>query len=1140
MKKTFYLVCFVILTIIQSANAQLPQTFDPCTIEEDNKEIAEFFAPTIKQMAETSLPRSVEGRADLIVSPFYDNDDFSDNWDNLDQFPVEDLLPVVYYSVVWTEDHWIVTYLLYHARDYAPIVNLVNPSGLSDVCCRDNHESDMEGAIFIIGRTSEKVEGYGSTFHNEIYLRFGVENQIPTLFSDDRTHAVMVNLGGGCMDEILFPHALAPCDDCKNFVDNEHITYTHGASQTLSINENNDLLSGTGTYILEDIFGSSPNALVNFKDDENFFKENKFVVEGPDCQSVGSRANAPWGFTHISYSPEQLGYLTCATDIGGTVAVGASVLDFTVESDPLHLCRHAMTEVLYNPYEFENTILRSGEVLEVGDDFVDAVWESHPSATSFKLRYRKLNANDSWTYINNVSSTAYTFLGLYPDTEYEFEIRPTEDSCWGLSFERLTARTTCSMDFACDPCYEGSDIIISSDQDFILSEVGGSIIVQNNSTLTISHDVQFIASSRIEVRKGSRLIIDGATLTKCPYTDSWKGVQLERRTNNGFTTIPGGAIDMKNGAIIEFAEIGINTEEQVLVNGTNYPSGGGVVNMNRSEIRECGIGIKFGPPDFRVLSQYAIGELSRIENRSSFENCDHAIELNGSNGLRIQKSTFRENCGLAIEAWNSAFDLHDNTVLSEINSYAEYHNIHASTITDNTFINTQIFTESQGNMEQMLISGNEFLSSSIYNSGELWFDIQGNDFYDSEGFLDFNSTGEGLRNFVQGNAYYNTYQANRNAGINDMEYLRNCFQNTDLYDIYLFNNASIAVQQGISDLSAGNYFSYSGHRIESESNSKHFAYYTRDYNKIQSRKHPSVSDFYDVVDCDEEAPESCGTNTTVQGNLPDRHFLCNPKPNENLENFIKTIQAEIDRLLTSPSVSSWKRNWLIARYKKCIDRLTKITALDLLTDKGLKPTIRFLQDQGGIRYNYLAYSLMVRNLNIGSARTFLNGLASRTSADADFVFAQNIYLDYLEQGDKYVLSYWNKRMLKKKGLEVNPLSGFTRAVYYRMTGEKIVLPMPDYEDSKLRSTKNVDASKAKGLLFPNPTDSDVFSINLEEYKNHTNLSIEVVNLNGEVVLKQRMLQPIERITIPGLQSGIYVLMLSDSSRQLHSEKFIKL
>lgn len=213
---------------------ELPDDTD--CLEAANNIIANRYAPTIRHMADgrrhsiDDLGRGIEGRADLIISPFYDGDlNTGNNWNNLDEpaytdFPTVDtdaLDPYVYYSVVWLENYWVVTYGFYHARDWAP-----ESSGISAIVCdADSHENDYEGAIFMISRESKEVVSAHSTAHFE-FLSYTDLNETPTVFIDDRTHAVELNLFSGlCIDYGREGTPIGPsvnnCDDCKGFFDPE-------------------------------------------------------------------------------------------------------------------------------------------------------------------------------------------------------------------------------------------------------------------------------------------------------------------------------------------------------------------------------------------------------------------------------------------------------------------------------------------------------------------------------------------------------------------------------------------------------------------------------------------------------------------------------------------------------------------------------------------------------------------------------------------------------------------------------------------------------------------------------------------------------------------------------------------------------
>jgi len=161
-------------------------------LEAANKIIAECFAPTIHQMAENTETHSLMGRADLITSVFFDpTETTGDNWNNLTGFQTgnpsthDELDPVVYYSVVWTNLAWIISYDFYHPRDYA-----------SGNCCFDAHENDLEGAIFVVNRNTEQVTGAYTISHNDL-LAYDNVTSVPDIFIDNGTHAVEANLGTG-------------------------------------------------------------------------------------------------------------------------------------------------------------------------------------------------------------------------------------------------------------------------------------------------------------------------------------------------------------------------------------------------------------------------------------------------------------------------------------------------------------------------------------------------------------------------------------------------------------------------------------------------------------------------------------------------------------------------------------------------------------------------------------------------------------------------------------------------------------------------------------------------------------------------------------------------------------------------------
>jgi hypothetical protein len=301
-------------------------------LEAANKIIAECFAPTIHQMTENTETHSLMGRSDLITSVFFDSTESpGDNWNNLTGFQFQnpsthdELDPVVYYSVVWTNWAWIISYDFYHPRDYA-----------GGECCVDNHENDLEGAVFVVLRSTEEVIGAYTISHFAL-IPYDDVTSVPDIFIDNGSHAVEANVGSGCIKDFG-----NPCDNCKEFSE-PHIIYTLStdgvASVTAAVSTTHSSnLVGTGSYVLEDIFGSHPESLGNHRDNTNVFIENKFVQQGSGCEECS--ASAPWGWDQFDYTYDDIEFMICSA----TASTGSCLL-----INP-NLLLPFPVNIEYNPY----------------------------------------------------------------------------------------------------------------------------------------------------------------------------------------------------------------------------------------------------------------------------------------------------------------------------------------------------------------------------------------------------------------------------------------------------------------------------------------------------------------------------------------------------------------------------------------------------------------------------------------------------------------------------------------------------------------------------------------------------------------------------------------------------------------------
>ena len=116
------------------------------------------------------------------------------------------------------------------------------------------------------------------------------------------------------------------------------------------------------------------------------------------------------------------------------------------------------------------------------------------------------------------------------------------------------------------------------------SVINQNVIVKNGATLTIAKNVKkaFNSQAKIIVEPGSKLIVDGATLTNSCNNDLWQGIELQGNTNLSQIPANQGYVEFKNGARIEYANTAIYTAK-LNPNGTDDPNGyGGIVKVDNT------------------------------------------------------------------------------------------------------------------------------------------------------------------------------------------------------------------------------------------------------------------------------------------------------------------------------------------------------------------------------------------------------------------------------------------------------------------------------------------------------------------------------------------------------------------------------
>ena len=150
--------------------------------------------------------------------------------------------------------------------------------------------------------------------------------------------------------------------------------------------------------------------------------------------------------------------------------------------------------------------------------------------------------------------------------------------------------------------FQATPLVVDQDETWDQDRFFNRVVeVDSGASLTIKSEVSFIEESKLIVKPGGRLVIDGGILTNgCGC--QWKGIEIWGTPNVSQIPISQGTLELKNGAIIENAEIGVLVGRRVLdpeneVEVIYYEDGGGIVYATDVTFRNNITGIYYAPYD---------------------------------------------------------------------------------------------------------------------------------------------------------------------------------------------------------------------------------------------------------------------------------------------------------------------------------------------------------------------------------------------------------------------------------------------------------------------------------------------------------------------------------------------------------------
>ena len=143
-----------------------------------------------------------------------------------------------------------------------------------------------------------------------------------------------------------------------------------------------------------------------------------------------------------------------------------------------------------------------------------------------------------------------------------------------------------------------------------------NVIVDSGVVFTITCQVEMSPNTRIIVRPGGKLIVDGGTLTSACTGEMWQGIEVVGDRTKHQTAANQGTVILCNGATIENAHCAIRTG----LEGNEWLTAGGIVQCSNSTFRNNRRAVSF----YSYADTLSSGNIG--DNKSWFKDCTFTLD----------------------------------------------------------------------------------------------------------------------------------------------------------------------------------------------------------------------------------------------------------------------------------------------------------------------------------------------------------------------------------------------------------------------------------------------------------------------------------------------------------------------------------
>jgi len=467
----------------------------------------------------------------------------------------------------------------------------------------------------------------------------------------------------------------------------------------------------------------------------------------------------------------------------------------------------------------------------------------------------------------------------------------------------------------------------------------GRITVESGATLTITSTVKFNDESSIIVEPGSKLVIDGGTLTATCPNQLWKGIVVLGYSFQEQTAQYQGTVELKNGAVIEHAVCAINAAPAIYGNHS-FIGGGGIIKADNAVFLNNSIAVNYSSYEYQSSPGVIEDNVGKFTNCTFIIDDDHRFATNQAivrhhvtmwevRGVTFEGCLFDNVCTnmpspeeIGIYTLDAGFKIINHCAPAPAGPNIDCACPSSSTNIPTVFQNltTGIRSDAASYPRPVYIDQSQFQNltagvrmntqtnyrltrcdfsnmsySGLVSANSSGYRIEENDF--------FSTTGDGIGIFMNNsgsaeNRIYKNSFSNLNKGISvsgvnasrtgltGLQFICNDFEKNK-YDIYISSNTTVHQNQGNSSTGANNRFVATGSSSIYSENLQAITYY-----------HSPGSN---------QVPYNPIGNITIIGTAisnPCASTFClpdggkdNPKSDANSIEQYKAMQAQYDQLL---------------------------------------------------------------------------------------------------------------------------------------------------------------------------------------------------------------------------------------------------